>query len=548
MMSDQRGTGPTNRSESLVYPPRASSLEDAFDVVADTRTRHVPGLVGLGSSAQAVIDEVAFGIWGTWLQFQASVHRIPGIQASYSTPDLRKGVAIGLANREQRVPLSDDHTFRMASQSKVITAIAILKLVEQSRLRLEETVGSVARRSGLAFDTPFMEAIANVTIAELLTHEGSVVRELPTADYLRGAVSFPTWEVVQRSVGSNARVANVHGKKYSEVGYVVLGKLIEAISGKPYAEFVGEQLFRPLGLRGISTDVNRRRMSDCAQGYPQQFDPTADAYPMAPTEAFAPAIGTMASTGTMCTLYQSLLPGSRHGLLRSESKALLFPTLQGTEADDALSTAERRSVPVSMGFSTVDSDRPDLYGKTGALNGHVSYVLIDPSRRRVIVVAASSYGADAKALAVAGLRLREQMQSLSRDQDPILNRWASTSIRGVHNRWFSDGQRLYLGAVLGERAMLLDPTSQKPQDGAITLSLRNRELVFDTTNSSAVPVGEPAALLDESGNVSRLRGATGMSLYEVDFPGAVQVGVSDSLRARAMRIMPPLGSGLPLPP
>nr|MDQ6937984.1 beta-lactamase family protein [Actinomycetota bacterium] len=101
---------------------------------------------------------------GTWLPFRQRYLRVPGLQAALRFGDeVMLELASGLADVAAGEQLRTDHCFRVASHSKMFTATAVMVLVEQGRLRLDDRLGDRVR--SLA-DTE----VAAVTLRELLTH------------------------------------------------------------------------------------------------------------------------------------------------------------------------------------------------------------------------------------------------------------------------------------------------------------------------------------------------------------------------------------------
>src|SRR5262245_63705271 len=118
-----------------------------------------------------------------WLQFQLRYHAQPGCVAAIA----HKGEvvfeeAFGFADLAARKRLTPRHRFRVASHSKSFAAAAVMKLREQRRLRLHDPVGR--------FVDGLHPALARVTLAELLSHAGGVVRDGPDAGQFVGRRPF----------------------------------------------------------------------------------------------------------------------------------------------------------------------------------------------------------------------------------------------------------------------------------------------------------------------------------------------------------------------
>lgn len=172
---------------------------------------------------------------------------------------LRK--AYGMAHLELGVPLEPDMVFRLGSVTKQFTAVAILMLVEDGKLALGDPVSKhLADYSDVHGD--------DVTVEHLLTHTSGIpnytdmevfwetVRDDKDVD---GMLDFFDEEELEFPPGTRWA--------YSNSGYVLLGALIEKVSGQPYAEFMRSRIFEPLGMDHTSYDDPERLIPRRVAGY-----------------------------------------------------------------------------------------------------------------------------------------------------------------------------------------------------------------------------------------------------------------------------------------
>ncbi len=163
----------------------------------------------------------------------------------------RKG--IGLANLEHQVPLKPDMPFRLASLTKPFTSIGILMLVEAGKLALTDPLNR------LLPNYPMGEA--TITIEHLLTHTSGI------PDY----TELPEWLAVHRQDVTVDQLIDVFKTRpkafapgtrwmYCNSGYVLLGAVIEKISGKSYGEFLAERIFKPLAMSCTFYEANTSRV------------------------------------------------------------------------------------------------------------------------------------------------------------------------------------------------------------------------------------------------------------------------------------------------
>jgi CubicO group peptidase (beta-lactamase class C family) len=144
-------------------------------------------------------------------------------------------------------PLRDDAIFLVASLTKPIVAMAVLRLVERGRLALNDRVAEFIPE----FDAPDRRAI---TVRHLLTHTSGLPDMLPNNVSLRRSHA-PLAKFVQGSCAVTLDFAPGRGMQYQSMGYALLGDIIQRVSGVPCAEFLRRELFEPLGMRDTSLGV-----------------------------------------------------------------------------------------------------------------------------------------------------------------------------------------------------------------------------------------------------------------------------------------------------
>jgi len=151
--------------------------------------------------------------------------------------------SFGKADLELDVTMNPDHVFRIGSITKQFTASAILKLTEEGKLSLSDTITKFIK------DYP-MNGHA-ITIEHLLTHT-SGIRNYTSLDKFNGETKrrdFTPEELVDFFKNESVDFPPGTDYRYSNSGYILLGYIIELISGKPYAEYINEDFFQPLGMK-----------------------------------------------------------------------------------------------------------------------------------------------------------------------------------------------------------------------------------------------------------------------------------------------------------
>lgn len=176
-----------------------------------------------------------------WLETVRGLRQQSGFQvAIWHDGELVAEVAVGAADEPAGIPLRTTHRLRIASHSKMFTALAIMRLKEQGRLRLDDTVGD--RVVELA-DSP----VADRTLRDLLSHSAGLTRDSDDSRWWRLAIPFADraqlLEIAR--TGAVKAEAGLH-LQYSNIGYGLLGLAIEECTEKSFAEAVTELVLDPV--------------------------------------------------------------------------------------------------------------------------------------------------------------------------------------------------------------------------------------------------------------------------------------------------------------
>lgn len=166
----------------------------------------------------------------------------------------------GLANRETRTPNSPRTKIRLGSLTKQFTAAAVLLLQERGKLSTSDSICKYVS------DCP--RAWESVTIRHLLTHTSGIPSYTGLPDFRKLSVypATPT-ELIGRFRDRQLEFTPGNEFNYNNSGYVLLGHVVEKVSGKSYAEFLRENVFRPLAMNDTGYDENDAVIEHRADGY-----------------------------------------------------------------------------------------------------------------------------------------------------------------------------------------------------------------------------------------------------------------------------------------
>jgi D-alanyl-D-alanine carboxypeptidase len=315
----------------------------------------------------------------------ASVEAIHGGRIVYAR-------AFGLRDVARRLPANVDTHYEIGSITKQFTAAAILQLQEAGKLSIDSTLATYLPRAPHA---------SEVTLRQLLSHTSGI------PDY------FESCEHVGSPITSEGLTGLIAAKpldfapgtrwSYSNTGYVLLGRVIEVVSGEPYKQYIRSHMLRPAGMTQTYTISDQSTLSDASGGYAPKDGAAAAAPPL--DESFAGAAGDLVSTIGDVQKWNSAITAGR--IVTPRSFALM--TISATTLDGK---------PTKYGFGFfVDSleDQPRL-GHTGHSCGFAAENEYFPEEDLRIVVLTNAVDGPAESIVTVLLNLLapEAMTALER--------------------------------------------------------------------------------------------------------------------------------------
>ena len=171
----------------------------------------------------------------------------------------------GYADTATKTETQPYNKFRIASISKLVTAAAIMKLQEQGRLSLNDRVfGPDGLLEDQYFSNPKDQRVFGITVAHLLSHEAGwsqrygdqMFMPLKIADNLGVKPPVDTKTIIRFALNKRLHFTPGSGKAYSNLGYSILGLIIEKVSGQSYEEYCKQAIFEPLGIYDMTLAGN----------------------------------------------------------------------------------------------------------------------------------------------------------------------------------------------------------------------------------------------------------------------------------------------------
>lgn len=211
--------------------------------------------------------------------------------------------AWGQADRAKGIANVVDTRFRLGSMNKMFTAVAILQLAEAGRLSLDDSLGAHLT------DYPNAELAAKVTLRHLLSHTGGT-----------GDIFGPDFDRERLRLRSHADYLALYGERapefapgsqfrYSNYGFILLGAVIERVSGSTYYEHVARHIFRPAGMRDSGSLPEEASVRARARPYRRESGTWVDASDTLPWRGTA-AGGGYSTVGDLARFAQALEAGT----------------------------------------------------------------------------------------------------------------------------------------------------------------------------------------------------------------------------------------------
>ena len=185
----------------------------------------------------------AVDVYDSWIRFTMHRKHQPGLAVGIVYDgELLWGQGFGNADIEEEIPVTLDTRFRIASISKTFTAVAILQLRDGGRLSLDDPVSRHLDWFNLRYP-----GAPEITIRNLLTHSSGLPRDSHNPMWTE--CDAPAWDEFVQALKARAPTRPPYEKfAYSNVGYSLLGGIIEAVSGETWAAFVQRNIVDPLDM------------------------------------------------------------------------------------------------------------------------------------------------------------------------------------------------------------------------------------------------------------------------------------------------------------
>jgi CubicO group peptidase (beta-lactamase class C family) len=322
--------------------------------------------IALASAAAADNNSVAAGPYKAaidalkqYVDRHLKEYSLPGITIALADGSgFSTTLTAGWSDVERKIPVAPSHYFQIGSISKSLASLALLKLVDEGRLTLDDDVRKHLPEIQVKDGKPF-------TIRHLLTHSSGLPADAPLGPR-GGDGSF--WQGFAPGTQFS----------YSNIGYQMIGLIVAKLRGKSYAQALAEDVLKPLGM-GEAFPIIRPADRDhyaksYAPFYPDRPYPRGGRLAYGPDFTFSEASGCVSATpGTMAVYLKWLIEsasGKGTALLKPETRKLFTaPAIEATEFGPGAQYA--------LGLAVLPlDDKPVLY-HTGGMLSFSSSLMVD---------------------------------------------------------------------------------------------------------------------------------------------------------------------------
>jgi len=268
---------------------------------------------------------------------------------------------IGYADVENFVPATDSTVYRIASISKLITSSAIMQLVDNGKVKLDDDV-----RKYLSY---FPKKKYTFTIRQLLNHTAGIRGYMP-GEFDSKVYFHSTKEVINMLAKDSLNFEPGTAYQYTTLGYNLLAGIIEQVTGMSYLDYVTKNILKPLKMYQTSLDIQKDILYNRARGYVRDNSRQLKNAPLADLSIKYPGGGFLSTATDLLKFANALLEG----------KIFSKDLLDTMSAPTVLKNGKIYSYGMGVD-KQIDFYGRDYYTHSGSGTGFVSEIDIYPERK-----------------------------------------------------------------------------------------------------------------------------------------------------------------------
>ncbi|MFT5561721.1 MAG: CubicO group peptidase (beta-lactamase class C family) [Candidatus Azotimanducaceae bacterium] len=434
-----------------------------------------------------------------WLNYQTYIRELPSLSVGIDIDGqtvFKK--SFGYSNVEKNQVATPETLYRIASHSKLFTASAIMRLFAAGRLRLDDPIKQHLDWFSSAAD----KNLEHVTIRQLLSHSSGMNRDGQTAHWADDR--FPNLDEIkqQTDLGLSSFETGEHWK-YSNMGFTILGQVIEAVTGQTYENAVRALVIDPMGLKNTAPDIEPGREADHATGYGRKL-PRQEREPLEHVRAnvMNSATGFSSNVTDLIQFYRHHQLGNEAFLSDRDKREMQRPQF----IDDAYKWG--------LGFELGNSSGMDYVGHGGGYPGFITYSLLCQQHKLVIVVLSNALNPFPQEIAFG---LMDILNVVAANESKL------TEPTGIDTAWLDKISGLYtmrwgnsLFQRIGNRMVMATPDVLRPSMAMSIGEQDGRDFRWVSGMQNGV-FGESHTVDEQDGKVLLRRGALTLEPFDLDY-------------------------------
>ena len=431
-------------------------------------------------------ERLALQVIDIWLDYRLRYGDYPGYQICIRKKgEILFSKAYGYANLEDKRPLKKHDLFHIASHSKTFTACAFLRLVEQGSASLSQLAIDYLPELKNHRDKRFRE----ITLRDLLSNRSGIFRDGYDATFWELEKPFLSREQLLQGVLAAELIYEPNTEtKYSNIGFSLLGVILENIVGSSYQEAMNNLVLKDLNTASLFPDYDKNIAAPFADGHSRySFEGKRLPLKHAPAQALAPAAGFCANAESTSLFFHELLLGERlvSRATQRELLSLNWPVKNSSNHRYGLGVQSEEAA----GFKFI--------GHSGGYPGFITETCLWIGTDYVISSFTNTNDAGAMAALSSIAEVMEKIKSSFTDSES-----KEASVSGLlMNKW---GARLYV--VTSTKALSFRLDSWRPcEESLLFESKRAGEYICHKENGYG-DVGENLTFMqDKDGNYLQAR-------------------------------------------
>ena len=428
-------------------------------------------------------------LFSAWMDGQIAYRGLPGIAVGVvSDQQLVWSQGYGFADIKGKIPMTAATKFRIASHSKLFNATAVMQLREDGKLRLDDPVSKYlpwfkAKPAG--------EDDGVITIEQLLTHSSGLPRE--ASDHW-SSDTFPTREELKRLFADRkAAFPPATRVKYSNLAVSVAGMLVEEVSGQSWADYVGKNIFKPLGMNDSSVDQN---VAGLAVGYGRRLPDGSRA-----VMSFIDARGMGAATGITSNVEDMAKFVSAQFRKGPRGGAQILSSGSLREMHRVRSMEENWSSGYGIGFGVSRIKDKTYIGHGGVYRGYTTRTYIQLDDKIGVIVLTNAGDSEPTDIAQQLISSVGQAVAKAAAPKPLAAVWdpAWARFAGLYRSRGGDTQVV----MLNKRLVMITPNANNLDNQIKLEALGGGQFRFMAPTGNGV-IGEVVRFVEEPGKPMRM--------------------------------------------